>query len=254
VLACPTLETRPHAGHSSITVGTRVFCLHMKLRFRFLAIAVASVLCAAVLPLAACSAGTTSARGANQSGARTPAHPVVAIGDSITGGHGLAPDDAWPILVARKRGWALTNLGTDGAGFSAPGASGETYDDQVADAADLHPDFVIISGSDNDIGQPADLATITTSAMTKLRAALPDATIIATSAIGPSYPSSLLKQVDTRVRAATLKVHGIYLDIGEPLKGRAGMLQSDGEHPTAAGQRVLADAIEAALTAANVDE
>jgi Lysophospholipase L1 and related esterases len=207
--------------------------------------------------LAGCSLGAAgSASGATAISTPTPAshHVVVVIGDSITGGHGLAPDQAWPVLLARKQGWALTNLGTDGAGFRQQGSSGETYDAQVSDAAELHPDLVIVSGSTNDLGQSADdLMTVTRAEMAKLRAALPHATIVATSTIWSDTDAP--PQVDSisdQVRTAAEQVHGIYIDIGQPLFGHPELMQSDDVHPTAAGQRVLADAIDKALTAARV--
>lgn len=178
---------------------------------------------------------------------------MVTIGDSITGGSGLAPDEAWPIVLAGARGWAVTNLGTDGAGFLAPGLSDETYDSQVADAPRAHPELVIISASDNDVGQTGDLAAAMTAAMKKLRAELPHATIAATSVIGPAFSPDELAPIDADMKKAVAEVHGVYLDLGDPFDGRDGMLQADGEHPTAAGQQVLADAVGKALAAAHLD-
>lgn len=207
---------------------------------------------AVMLPLASCGmASLPRARGAQST---APAHTVaVAIGDSITGGQGLAPDQAWPILVARTRGWAVTNLGTSGAGFSAEGTSGETYDDQIEAAIDLRPNLVLINGSDNDIGgHGLSLITVTSADMHTLRDALPHTVIVALSVIAPKSSAADIAKVDARVAATVRLVHGVYLDIGQPLQGREGMLQSDGEHPTAAGQVAIADAVDAALTAKHI--
>lgn len=214
-------------------------------------------LCAALaiggaLTLASCAAALAPGAAATRSSTAGTAARVVTIGDSITSGSGLAPDQAWPIVLADARDWSLTNLGTDGAGFIAPGLSDENYDSQIADAARLHPDLVIISGSDNDVGQPGDLPAAITSAMKKLRAALPHATIAATSVIGPAFTAEDLAPIDAAVKQAAAEVHATYLDLGDPFEGRDGMLQPDGEHPTASGQQVLADAVGAALDAAHI--
>lgn len=44
-----------------------------------------------------------------ESGAR-----VLALGDSLTFGHGAAPDQAWPVLLAQLTGWQVDNEGVNG--------------------------------------------------------------------------------------------------------------------------------------------
>jgi lysophospholipase L1-like esterase len=44
-----------------------------------------------------------------QTGAR-----VLALGDSLTFGHGAAPDQAWPVLLAQLTGWQVDNEGVNG--------------------------------------------------------------------------------------------------------------------------------------------
>ncbi len=39
---------------------------------------------------------------------------VLALGDSLTFGHGAAPDDAWPVKLAQLTGWQITNEGVNG--------------------------------------------------------------------------------------------------------------------------------------------
>jgi acyl-CoA thioesterase I len=39
---------------------------------------------------------------------------VLALGDSLTQGAGVTPEEAWPDLLARKTGWAVVNGGVNG--------------------------------------------------------------------------------------------------------------------------------------------
>ncbi|GIK24918.1 MAG: arylesterase [Betaproteobacteria bacterium] len=43
-----------------------------------------------------------------------PGTVVLALGDSITAGYGLAPEQAWPALLAEKTGWKIVNGGISG--------------------------------------------------------------------------------------------------------------------------------------------
>lgn len=215
-----------------------------------------AVVVGAILPVLSSSGQGRITATAGAAGDGAPRRTVaVAIGDSITQGRGLAPDEAWPILVARERGWTMTNLGTSGAGFRALGASGEAFAAQIDGAIALHPQIVLIGGSDNDIGksQGLRLLAVTDSDMHRLRYGLPHATIIAISVIAPKASDTQITEIDARVAVTTALVRGIYLGIGDPLGGRAGMLQGDGEHPTAAGQAAIAAAVEAALAAKHID-
>lgn len=43
-----------------------------------------------------------------------PGTVVLALGDSITAGYGLTPEQAWPALLAEKTGWKIVNGGISG--------------------------------------------------------------------------------------------------------------------------------------------
>ena len=43
-----------------------------------------------------------------------PGSPVLALGDSLTEGAGVAAEQAWPSLLAGKTGWVVTNGGVSG--------------------------------------------------------------------------------------------------------------------------------------------
>ncbi|MEN6587350.1 MAG: arylesterase [Sulfuricella sp.] len=43
-----------------------------------------------------------------------PGSQVLALGDSLTAGNGVAPDEAWPSLLAKRTGWHVINGGVSG--------------------------------------------------------------------------------------------------------------------------------------------
>ena len=181
--------------------------------------------------------------------ARNSPPVVVAIGDSIMAGHGLPAGQAWVGILAEERGWRFTNLASDGSGFVKVGSKGDTFADQAREAIALHPSIVILAGSSNDLGESdAALAKETTATIERLHAALPGAKIIAVSAVwGASSVPGQLQDIDDQVQAAIAAAGGDYIDIGEPLAGHPELMQADAVHPTAAGQRVLANSVIAAL-------
>lgn len=65
------------------------------------------LLVAVVVLVAAC--GSKAKEGALPSGSR-----VVALGDSLTAGAGVAPGEAWPGLLASRTGWVVINGGVSG--------------------------------------------------------------------------------------------------------------------------------------------
>jgi acyl-CoA thioesterase I len=163
-------------------------------------------------------------------------------------GHGLLPDDAWPILLAERNDWTLTNLAEDGAGFLALGDDGGTFADQADEAVllDPAPDVLVVSASTNDIGEdPDDVEAAARSVFTHLRLAFPDARIIGLSAIwGSDEPDASLQPINDAVERAALAADAEWIDIGEPLLGRPDLMQDDGVHPTADGLDVMADTVE----------
>lgn len=61
----------------------------------------------AVVLLAACGKATKEQ-------ALPPDTPVLALGDSLTAGAGVNPEQAWPDLLAKKTGWLVVNGGVSG--------------------------------------------------------------------------------------------------------------------------------------------
>jgi len=174
---------------------------------------------------------------------------VVAIGDSIMEGHGLAPIQAWPALLAQRYGWRLTNLASDGSGFATAGNNGDTFADQVKVALTLRPSIVIISGSSNDMNRtPSALSADTEQTLQVLRAGLPDAQILVVSPVWSDTPEpDRLASIGAQTAADAQVIGAQVIDIGQPLSGRADLVLPDHVHPTAQGQQAIAQAVVGAL-------
>jgi acyl-CoA thioesterase-1 len=169
-------------------------------------------------------------------------HPTVAvIGDSIESGTGLRPAEAWPALVAVDRRWELENYSVPGAGFVAQGGDEQDFGAQVDQAIALRADMVLIGASDNDLGR--DVSTVSaamTAAVERLRTALPHARILGFNALTGQASDGDLAPLNQALRNAVTAVGGHWLELGQPYRGRAGLVQNDGEHPTPAGQQAIA--------------
>lgn len=179
---------------------------------------------------------------------------VIAIGDSILKGFNLPAGSAWPQLLGDAEGWTVTNEGCNGAGFVQPGGVGDcgtAFGPLIASLADRTADTILITGSSNDFGADnAELAAATTSALARVRAEFPLATIIGISTIwGDTMPPAQLADTNEQVRSAVTSVGGTYVDVGQPLAGHPELLQDDDVHPTQAGQQVLATAIRSRVDA-----
>lgn len=225
-------------------------------RRRTRAIAIAGVL---AVGFALAAAGSASAAEypvivPKTSNAASSGPLVVAIGDSIMAGHGLPSSEAWLALLAQNDDFRLTNLASDGSGFVTVGDNNDTFADQIEAAIDLKPQVVILSGSSNDLGQSdVAIAAATSAAINLLHLRLPNAQIITVSAVwGDTTVPFQMKAIAADVVVATRAVGGTYLRIGQPLAGKAVLLQGDDVHPTAAGQAVLAAAVNRALAKAAI--
>lgn len=226
--------------------------------------AVALAGCSAVAPTPvapASTAGPAAASVATASSDSAPplphatGGPVVTIGDSIMAGLGLDADEAWPALVAHDTGADIVNLGCSGAGFTIIGDCGDDYAGLVQQAIALHPATVIIQSSDNDSGASQDeIEASTRSTIDELRAALPDAELIGIATLWHldwDEPDAIGWSSDA-LQSAVTDDGGVFLSLGQPLRGRPELLQWDGEHPNGDGQIVLSDALEAALDDAGI--
>ena len=173
---------------------------------------------------------------------------VAVIGDSIESGMNLEPFEAWPALVAVDRRWGLQNFSEPGAGFVAVGSSDQDFEGQIDQAIAAKADVVLIGASDNDLGR--DTAAVTaamSAAVERLRDALPHAHLVGYNALTGEASDSDLAPLDAALRTAIAAAGGRWINLGQPYRGRAGLVQDDGEHPTLEGQQAIASAFLARI-------
>lgn len=199
----------------------------------------------------------SSGRAALSGGAPDSAAGPVAvfIGDDYTAGAGsTAPANRWTSVVAARLGWTEVNLGFAGTGYLKGDPARGSYIESIPDVVAANPAIVIISGGRHDVGEPqAEAKLAMTAFLNELRAALPAPKIVVVSPVWDDDPRPAdLTVLATDLLAAAAATSGMgYLDIGQPLVGRADLV-SDGIHPNDAGHLALADATVAALTAAGI--
>ncbi|ANF30449.1 hypothetical protein A0130_01010 [Leifsonia xyli] len=217
--------------------------------------AAATAISAALLALAALSGCAVTNGGAADAvgAASTPtaaAERVAIVGDSIESGLGLEPSEAWPALVAQSRGWRLDNLSVPGAGFVAQGSDGHDFSAQVDTAIAAKAQLVLIGASDNDLGQDlAEVSTAMQNAVDRVHSDLPGARIVGFNALSGAASDDDLAPLDSALQQAVEGVGGDWLDLGQPYRGLAGLVQDDGEHPTLPGQQAIAAVVESKLGA-----
>ena len=198
----------------------------------------------------------SSVPAATMAAAIDPGSPVLIVGDSYTKGsgsydghHGWAQD-----LVADLH-WDATIDGIGGSGYANTAGTGSarfTYASRIRAHRDLHPELVLVQGSQNDWLVGADRLRSTVESTLRLaRQQWPDAVVVA---MGPSAPQPRAQStagIGAAVAAGARAAGVTYID---PLERRwfternsPGYATPDGEHLTDAGYRYLAGRVASAL-------
>ena len=190
------------------------------------------VLCAIVLALLPVLPGVATARD----------RVVLAFGDSLTAGHGLTPGEAYPALLE-------THLAAAGYGYRVvnAGVSGDTTAGglrRVDWALKLQPEVVIVALGANDGLRGLDLAAVRANLdrIVERFQAAGAKVLLAGMRLPPNYGQPYADDFE-RVFRFVAQRRGVPLMpfLLDGVGGQARLNQSDGIHPTAEGQRIVAD-------------
>jgi len=167
---------------------------------------------------------------------------IVALGDSLTAGLGVAPDEAYPALLEarlRREGYAyrVVNAGVSGD----TSAGGLRRIDWVLRQS---PQIVIVALGANDglRGQPVMALRDNLSAIVERARASGARVLLAGMRMPTNYGAAYTKEF-AAVYAEVAKRTGVPLVpfLLEGVATQARLNQADGIHPNAEGQRVIAD-------------
>ena len=180
---------------------------------------------------------------------------TLVLGDSMATPAGA--ERAWPKLVAERLDLPqVMNLARGSVGYEASSGEvecGNSFCPDLAGQLTAAPDdgvsVVLVSAGRFDLdSSPPLVSTAIESFFRQLARKYPDASIIATSPLwDDDFPSSELAAIAEQVSDAVSAVGGTYVDLGQPLSGRADLMSSDGIHPNDAGHAAIASAVVAEL-------
>ena len=175
---------------------------------------------------------------------------VLCVGDSLTAGYGLSKDEAYPAqLAARLRAAGHSNEVIN-AGVSGDTTAGglRRIDWLLRQPVDV---LVLALGANDGLRglSPEAAETNLTQLIERVRAKHPDARVLlcgmqAPPNMGPDYAARLEAIYPRLARATGATLLPFLL---EGVAGVPALNQADGIHPTAEGQRVIADAVWAKL-------
>jgi acyl-CoA thioesterase-1 len=169
-------------------------------------------------------------------------HVIVALGDSLTAGLGVGVDEAYPALLEarlRREGFAyrIVNAGVSGD----TSAGGLRRIDWVLR---LRPDVVIVALGANDglRGQPPDALRDNLIGIVERARGGGARVLVAGMRVPPNYGAEYARAF-AAVYPAVAQATGVPLApfLLDGVAGNSRLNQPDGIHPTAEGQRIMAD-------------
>jgi acyl-CoA thioesterase-1 len=173
---------------------------------------------------------------------------IVALGDSLTAGLGVAADEAYPALLEqrlRREGFAYRVVN---AGVSGDTTAGGRR--RVPWALRARPDIVIVALGANDGLRGLPIAAMRenlVAIVTEVRAA-GARVLLAGMRMPPNYGEAYTRDFAEAFAAVARQTHVAFLPfLLDGVAGDPALNQSDGIHPNAAGQRVVAQTVWRAL-------
>ena len=169
-------------------------------------------------------------------------HVVVALGDSLTAGLGVGADEAYPALLQariRREGFAYRVVN---AGVSGDTSAGGLR--RIDWALRLSPAVVIVALGANDglRGQPPEALRDNLTRIIERARAAGARVLLAGMRVPPNYGADYARAF-AAVYPAVAKATGVPLApfLLDGVAGNPRLNQADGIHPTAEGQRRIAD-------------
>ncbi len=167
---------------------------------------------------------------------------IAVIGDDFSAGN--MNRVVWPTLMARRTGWAVSNLALPDTGYRADGNGGQAFTYQVDRALAAQPDVILMVGGLKDTSFP-DMREVGDGAINAMQKVVLGAG--RTLVIGPTWyetpvPSEVTN-VSNAIRGAATAAGVPYLGALDPPWLTPRLMRSDLAYPSDEGQSLLADRI-----------
>lgn len=174
--------------------------------------------------------------------ARSARPRVVALGDSLTAGLGLSPDQAYPALLQTRIDQERLDYEVVNAGVSGDTSAGGLSRLDWALDGDVRVLIVALGGNDGLRGLPTEELAHNLSEIIERARARGIAVVLAGMEAPPNYGRTYIVSFHKVYPALAAKYHVAFVPF--LLQGVAGddrLNQADGIHPTPAGARIVAD-------------
>jgi acyl-CoA thioesterase I len=214
-----------------------------------------SAACAALLCFSAGCGSGEPGRVATSAGPPSVATPeratrprIVVLGDSLTAGLGLGPDEAYPSILQRRLDAGGLTYEVVNAGVSGDTSAGGLRRLDWSLAGDVRVLIVALGGNDALRGLPVTELRSNLELIIKQALAKKITVVLAGMEAPPNFGRAYTDEF-RKVYASLAKQYNVAL-VPFLLQGVAGvesMNQADGIHPSAAGARIAADNVWAAL-------
>jgi acyl-CoA thioesterase-1 len=229
----------------------------MTLGRRISTVALSSALLAVLL---ACGSSSDSTRNAAEPAARQPASPapaqapavvrprIVALGDSLTAGLGLAQDEAYPALLQQHVDQDKLNYEVVNAGVSGDTSAGGLSRLDWALDGDVRVLIVALGGNDGLRGLPPDELQRNLSTIIERAQARGIKVLLCGMEAPPNFGREYAVGFHRVYQAVAKKYNVAFVPfLLDKVAGIESLNQRDGIHPTAEGARIVADNVWAVL-------
>ncbi len=167
---------------------------------------------------------------------------IVALGDSLTAGYGVAPDESWPALLQ-------TELAREGYRYRVvnAGVSGDTTAGALRRldwVLRVRPEIAMVALGANDglRGLPVTAMARNLETIVERLRASGTAVLLAGMRVPPNYGDDYAREFATAFADVARRTHVTLMPfLLDGVAAKAALNQADGIHPNAAGHRVIAE-------------